>query len=460
MQKEKAYLAQPNYMPLTMGQKIMYVSQKFCMRKSVVDICTMLHFDCEMDPRLLMQAIQLGITRNESSFVRLHKVGKEIMQYIYQGAAEPIIVMDYTGKTEEELNTDLEKWSKVPFPHGSMDCQLYRCRFIKKPNGFYGVYFCVSHLAFDAYALMMMASDIAAIYVALRDGTALPVYKGDYVKLCQQDIARQSSEKYKQDVDYFVKEVFGTQEPYGVRICPARQKRVKGTPRIQSMDILHADAYHVNCKIPAALNQRINEQAAKMRISPLSFYLLGVRSYLSSVNEKTQDVMFPLAAARRATLLEKRSGGTRVLANNIRMQFDGKIPIHQAIAGIAEKEAATLKHMNIVLTDADDQFRKNNGIPIDLTGFYCMSMTYNPYSVILPEGIKAHLTLHCTGAQSQATYLSIMALDDSGDLVANYDCKKAQVEPGTAEKMHAYMLKSITYALDHPDDALETLSNL
>lgn len=168
---------EPTYYKLTTAQNIMYVSQKFSLNKAIVDINTMLHFECEIDEKLLMQALYMALMRNESSRVRLHKVGKEVKQYLTEQAPDPIIVMDYSSRTDAELDADLNTWSKTPFPHNSMDTQLYVIRMIKKPNGFWGLFFCVSHLAFDAYTLMAIASDAMRIYVALRDGGIIPKYK-------------------------------------------------------------------------------------------------------------------------------------------------------------------------------------------------------------------------------------------------------------------------------------------
>lgn len=98
---------EPTYYKLTTAQNIMYVSQKFSLNKAIIDINTMLHFECEIDEKLLMQALYMALMRNESSRVRLHKVGKEVKQYLTEQAPDPIIVMDYSSRTDAELDADL-----------------------------------------------------------------------------------------------------------------------------------------------------------------------------------------------------------------------------------------------------------------------------------------------------------------------------------------------------------------
>ena len=81
--------------PLTSPQQMLFLSQKYSYKKSIVDICTMLHFEAEIDQNLMLQAINLAMLRNKSASIRLRKEGKAIKQYFSDKDSEPIIVMDY-----------------------------------------------------------------------------------------------------------------------------------------------------------------------------------------------------------------------------------------------------------------------------------------------------------------------------------------------------------------------------
>lgn len=452
---------EPTYYPLTAAQQINYVSQKYCLKKSIVDICVMLHFECEIDRDLLLQSVYLAMMRNQSSSVRLHKVGKEIMQYVSDAAPEPVIVMDYSDRTDEELEKDLNMWSQKPFPNKSMDTQLYSIRLIKKPNGFYALYFCVSHLAFDAYALMATASDTMKIYVALRDGTSIPKTKGNYLRLCETDWEFQKSEKRQKCIEYWRNEVFAT-EPLYTAVEPTKMKPAKKNPRTtQDVNILHNKAYHVNYTLKADIVNRVNEVAIGMNISPQCFYLLAIRSYLSSVNNDQDDVMILNTVARRATLLQKRSGGTRVLGIPFRMNFENKTTtVKEALNGISTLQAGYFAHSDLLITDIIGEYFNERFKKGELDGYHTVNFTYNPYSIALPEGIKARLTTYSTGAGSMPIYLSVMALDDSGDLNFNYDCMEVYTTPDTSRKMHEHITKVLNAMVDNPDMTLLDLNKV
>ena len=450
----------PTYYPLTTAQQIMYVSQKYSFKKSIVDVCTMLHFDCEIDPNLMLQAIHVAMLRNQSSRVRLHKVGKEIMQYLSERAPEPVIVMDYSDRTQEELDADLDLWSRTPFPNGSMDVQLYSIRLIREPSGFYGLYFCVSHLAFDAYALMSTASDMCRIYIALRDGTPIPKAKGDYLKCCETDWEYNKSPKKEKALAFWRDEVYTT-EPMFTSVTGAPPK--KGLRVGKSVDIINSSAYHVNYPISAELVSKVNARAKELGVSPQCFYLLAVRSYLSRTNGNEEDVTVCNTVARRATILQKHAGGTRVLALPFRMNFPSDTPLEDALKQMYHLQAKYYSHSDLLITDINDLAYNKFGIMKKKGGFTSyatMSLTYNPFSVSLPEGMKAHLTTYSNGANSMAIYLSIMALDDSGALNCNYDCMESFTKPDTAQKVHTQILKALEAMSSGDSMTLGDLNNL
>lgn len=450
---------EPTYYKLTTAQNIMYVSQKFSLNKAIVDINTMLHFECEMDEKLLMQALYMALLRNESSRVRLHKVGKEVKQYLTEQAPEPIIVLDYSSRTDAELDADLNTWSKTPFPHNSMDTQLYVIRMIKKPNGFWGLFFCVSHLAFDAYTLMAIASDAMRIYVALRDGDAIPKYKGDYIRMCESDWEMYENGKIKENYEFWKNEVF-FEEPAYTELDPEKPLRDKGKRTGKTINILNGSAVHYNYIMPAAINTRVLERAAEMHVSPQCFYLLAIRSYLSKTTNDETNVVVVNTVARRANLLQKRSGGTRVLGNPFPMFFPNDTKVKDALTRMAAIQAKLYAHYDILCEKIMREiFKEKWGTP-DMHGYIPIGITYNPYSVQLPEGIKARITTYSTGANTLNCYLSIMALDDSGDLNFNYDCCNYATTPETAGKMHAHITKALEAIVSNPEMTLIELNRL
>lgn len=450
---------EPTYYPLVAAQEMLYFSQKYSFNKAIVNISSMTHLDCEVDAALMLQAITLGMMRNQSSAVRLHKVGKKVMQYISAQAPDPVIVMDYTGRTEEELERDLQSWSRTAFPNSSMDTQLYSVRLIKKPNGFYGVFFCVSHLAFDAYALMATASDILDIYTALRDGTAIPKAKGDYLALCQKDWDYGTSQRHEDDMKFW-NEIFDT-EPLFSPVDTAKMKQDKDARTGFNTNILNSKAFHVNRPLSKELADRVNGLAAQLKVSPQCCYLLAFRSYLSKIRDDQDDIILNNTVARRATLLQKRSGGTLVMALPFRMNLDNKTTsVEEALLELNRLQKLYYAHSDASIMETLGLLRDKFHNTKSMHGYTSTSLTFNPYKPATPDGIVTRTTNYCNGAATTPLYLSIMALDDSGNLNCNYECMDAFTTPDTALAVHEQLLKALDAMTANPAMKLIELNHL
>lgn len=255
--------------------------------KSLVNICIMLHYDFDADPELIQKSAKLALKRNVSSTTRLCKTkDKKIMQYFYDDEPDEIKTVDFTGETPEELEIVLDKESKKPFPHNSMDIQLYRAMIIKKPDGKYGIYFCVSHLAFDAYALMEMASDMLYIYRCLRDGEELREYKCDPISLIAKEKEYLTSPKRKEDADYFIEEAKKDGGATYTSINGKSKAQLKKGKKYGTMvNVFAPQSRHVNKLIPKEIANAINDRALENKVSPQVYHLLAWRAALSKACE-------------------------------------------------------------------------------------------------------------------------------------------------------------------------------
>ncbi|MCQ2446537.1 MAG: hypothetical protein MJ141_06625, partial [Clostridia bacterium] len=186
----------------------------------------------------------------------------------------------------------------------------------------------------------------------------------------------------------------------------------------------------------------------------------AVRSMLSKNTNDETDVMIMSTVARRANLLQKRSGGTRVLANPLPMFYPNDMLVKDALNKMATTQMDLYAHYEVLCDEIiRKQFKEKWGTP-EMHGYASMSITYNPYAVQLPEGIKAHLTTYGTGANTMNCYLTIMALNDSGDLNFNYDCCNYATTPDSARKMHEHITKALKAIVENPEMTLIELNRL
>lgn len=454
---------QPTLYPLTYSQQTMYLNLKYSFgRKQIVNISTIMHIDAEVDVNLLLQASYMAIIRNKAAATRLRKVGKEIKHYYSEQAPEPILVLDYSDRTQEEFDEAVTRFSATPFPNNALDTQLYRLWLLKKPDGFWGVHLCVNHIAFDAFALMMTASEILKIYVCLRDNKPIPPSKCDPIACIEKEYEYMQSERRKKDMAFWNNDpdAFGTEPLYTTVNGKNDGDYIKGKRFGKTLKLGRTRGAHKNYKIPKELVDRVNELAVKLGVSSQSLYLLAARSYLSKTNENREDVTIYVNTARRSTIVQKHAYGTRVHGLPFRFNFPNILTFTEAAAKIHAIQLKYFAHVNANTLEVVDLFHKKFNVPA-LEGYATLYFTFQPYFLSLEDvDLPVRLTIHSNGACAMPLYLTVMALDNSGELTCIYDHSIQFLKPGVAYAFHKHLLKALYTATQDPDITLAELNKL
>ncbi len=420
-----------------------------------------MHFDCDMNLVLLHQAIYLGLCRNKSTFTRIRKVDKKPLQYFTSQPPEQIEMLDYSNSTDAELEADINKWSRTAFPNNSRDVQLYKVRLIKKPDGKYCASFVVSHLAFDAYSLMVMASDILSCYKALRNGTPIEPSKIDPITTVTEDQEYLTSEKKKADLEFWENEYKEQPEPQYVNLLPRgsngyfKGKRVgKGTALIGD------DARYYQRRLSKERVDKINELASKFRVSPFVLFLIAIRNkHLLSVNK--EDDFYPLVTmARRASLKQKRSSGTRVMGIPIRMKFSNDMTFEEACIYWQGRMNSYMKHCNLPIMEIEPFMRKYYSDKKLSNSYHAFNVTYNPYFVASDDDIPVHFNMYSNGGNTMPVYLTIMSVDNSGELLFNYDYMLKFYKESNVEDLHNYIERFFDKVCENPKLTLNELFDI
>lgn len=218
---------------------------------------------------------------------------------------QPIEIVDFSDASEEELKSYLKKEGTTAFPNKSFDTPLYKIKYIIKPDEKRGVYFVVSHMILDAFALIFMTEDAFTIYEALRDGRPLPKPFLSGLSLLNKEREYLESSECKRDLNFW-DEVF-KDEPLYNSLLPAGPKdydRNKRTGNQTYIGLKNKSDSWIG-KIPAEFVEKTAKFAKKHEVSMQSLYMLPIRNAHSRANNFSEDIMFNNILAQRSTLLEK-----------------------------------------------------------------------------------------------------------------------------------------------------------
>lgn len=445
--------------PLTVAQKFHLYYQKFCPKKQVVNIGTSLTIETELDWKELKQAIYKAYERCESMRLRFaeDKEGN-CYQYVVDKEERDIEFRDFSGGTMEEAEAVMKSWTEVPFKR--QDSPMNRIVMIKMPDGYNGIYLLVDHLTMDAQSLICFMKDIIELYCnAKYEGVPYPKDMTSYIAQLEKDLAYEAGCKAKDRDAEFFHELIESSEPIYNGIDGTwkldQEKKHTENPKLRA-------AVNVSDSVDSALDifhleaeptKRLMAFCEKYHVSLACLLLMGLRTYFQKMNGN-DDVSINSAIARRATLLEKKSGGTRIHSFPFRTIIPEDKTFLEGIYIIRDKQNEMFRHANY---DPVAYFAYRNQVYHTQNGrtYEPMSLTYQPMT--LQEkgldklgGIRYKTKWYPNGATTQAMYLTVMHRPDDNGLDFNFEHQVKAVSRQKLEYMYYYLCKIMFKGIENP----------
>lgn len=465
MTKRKGY---PVY-PLTNAQKFHLFYQSFCPKKEVVNIGTSLTIGMELDVDVLRESIYKAYDRCESMRIRFaqDKEGNWY-QYIVDKEEREIEYVDFTGKTMEEANQIMTEWTRVPFKQ--IDSPMNRTVIIKTPDGFMGTYNLVDHMTMDAQSLIYFLTDVIELYCNAKfEGVPYPKDMASYVEQLQKDLAYEAGCKAKdRDAEFFQKLIEESEPIYNGINGPQKlqlERERCGNPELRaavnaSREVDSAlDIFHLE----AEPTERLMKFCEEQHISLTVLLLMGLRTYFQKMNGN-DDFSINTAIARRATLKEKKSGGTRIHSFPFRTIIPKEKTFMEGLCEIRDKQNEYFRHANYNPTDYFAYRAKTYPVGPGQT-YEPMSLTYQPLSMkkeglTKAEGIQYKTKWYPNGATTQAMYLTVMHRTDDNGLDFNFEHQVASVSKNELEYMYYYLCKIMFKGIENPNLTIGDIINL
>ena len=445
--------------PLTAAQKFHFFYMNFCPKKEVVNVGTSLTIEYELNIDVLRQAIYKAYERCDAMRLRFayDKKEEQWYQYIVEKEDREIEYVDFSGKTMEEAEEIMTSWTRVPFKRE--DSPMNRLVIIKTPDGNQGIYLLGDHLTLDAQSLICFLKDVIEIYCnAMYEGVEYPKEMRSYIEQLEKDLAYEAGSKAQErDREYFHKLIEQSEPIFnGIDGPRALEEERKSNPKARAAQCVSGsvdsalDIFHLEEEPTARLMKFCEEQ----HISLQCLLIMGIRTYLQKMNGN-DDVSINVAYARRATLTEKKSGGTRIHSFPFRTIISEDMTFLEGIHAIRDAQNETFRHTNF---DPVEYFAyRAKTYPVEPGKTYePMSLTYQPMT-LKEKGlnqlgdIKYKTKWYPNGATTQAMYLTVMHRPEDNGLDFNFEHQVQAVSRETLEYFYYYMCKIMFKGIERPN---------
>ena len=448
MRKRKGY----KVYPLTVAQKFHLYYLPFCPSAAVLNIGTSLTIEIDIDWDILAKSINKAYARSEGMRIRFAQDKEGTWyQYVVDPEEKEIEFVDFTDKTMEEAEATMQQWTTVPFKMA--DSPLTRVVMIKMPDGFNGVYFLGHHMIVDAQSLICFLKDIIELYCNEKyEGVPYPTEMTSYIEQLEKDLAYEAGSKaQKRDIEYFQKEIEKSEPIYsGIH---GRDKLEAAREMFKNPEL--RSAFNASDDTKSALDifhleeeptKRLMDFCEKYHVSLACLLLMGLRTYFQKMNG-FEDVSINNAIARRATLKEKKCGGTRIHSFPIRTVFPEDMKFIDGVYAIRDKQNEIFRHAY-----------RSKIYPQPHAGltYEAMSLTYQPLT-LKEKGlndigdIRYKTKWYPNGTCPQAMYLTVMHRPEDNGLDFNFEHQIKAVSREELEYLYYYLCKIMFKGTENPD---------
>lgn len=446
--------------PLTAAQKLHFYYQQYCPKKQVLNIGTSLTIQQSLDFHALKEAVYQAYARCESMRLRFTRDEEgNVYQYIADREERDIEFFNFAGWQECHAQDKMKEWTSVPFER--FDSPLNRVVMIITPDGFQGIYLLVDHMTMDAQSLILFLKDVIEIYASQKyEGFDYPKSMSSYLAQLERDLAYEAGSKaYKRDVDFF-EELIGSSEPifnsiFGPSQLEQEKKlQKKKTQRAVTVVSDNVDANIVTFELEADPSERLLRFCEEHHVSMVCLLMMGLRTYLQKVNDN-DDVSIVTTVARRATLEEKRCGGTRIHCFPFRTIVDKKDTFMEGLLKIRDGQNKIFRHANYDPTAyyqyRNQQYKLKPGQTYEPLSLTYQPMTLNTKGLDRLQNIQYKSAWYSNGVAAHALYLTVMHRAEDNGMNFNFEHQTGVVSYEKLQELYYYLGRIMFKGIEHPD---------
>ena len=457
--------------PLTAAQRLHFYTLKYCPKKQVLNIGTSLTIKEDISFDILKESIYEAYSRCEAMRLRfVTDLDGNVMQYVADKEERDIELYDFSGYTMKEAELKMREWTETPFERENSP--LNKVVMIITPDNYKGIYLLVDHMTMDAQSLIVFLRDIIEIYCYKRyEGIEYPKEMYSYIKQIEKDLEYESGSKaqYK-DREYFKKLIEESEPIYndidGIeRLLEERHRRGNDNIRNVTNVSNNVDANITVFSLEEYPSHLLLKFCEENKIPMVCLLMMALRTYLQKFNNQ-DDVSIMSTVARRATLSEKKSGGTRIHCFPCRTIVSKRETFMDGIKKIRYAQNSLFRHANFNPVEYLN-YRTNfyNNEPGQT--YEPLSLTYQPLTMketnkknrhaVSFDNIDYKTNWYSNGVCAHALYLTVMHRSNDNGLDFNFEYQTGRVTPEKLQYMYYYICRILFEGINNPYKTIEEI---
>lgn len=445
--------------PLTAAQKLHYYSQRFCPKKQLLNIGTSLTIQQSLDFGALKSAVYQAYDRCESMRLRFAEDEEgNVWQYVADREERDIEFFDFTGWEGWAAEFKMREWTSIPFER--YHSPLNKVVMIITPDGFQGIYLLVDHMTMDAQSLILFLKDIIEIYCNMKyEGIEYPKEMSSYIRQLEKDLAYEAGSKaQKKDAEFFEKLISSSEPVFNSFFGPMKLEAERVETKNPALRAATNTSTNVEANIElfeleAEPSARLLKFCEERHISMVCLLMMGLRTYLQKENGN-DDVSITTTVARRATLSEKKSGGTRIHCFPFRTIVKETDTFLEGLKIIRDGQNQIFRHANYDPTAyyayRSKYYKLTPGQTYEPVGLTYQPLTTKDKGLDRLGNIQYKSAWYSNGVAAHALYLTVMHRAQDNGLNFSFEHQMGAINYEGIQKIYYYMCRILFKGIENP----------
>ena len=448
------------YYPLTAAQKMHHDWIQKYRTQQVSGVSVVASLQAPLDFGLLKKCLQLEFERYGCMRIRFTKPDEngDVEQYIVKKETRDIPFKDLSGMSLAEADQMMQQWAYETFEGDNIPmCDV---TMVKLPEGYNGFFIHMDHRLIDSCGLVVMINDLMQLYTHYKFGSAYPEDLAVFEDVLDKDLKRANNEKrFAKDKKFWDDQLDALGEPlYSDIQGPAvleEARKLHGNKALRAADIELKNLF-VQVKdyyLEPEPTRNLIAFCMNHQLSMTNLLLLGIRTYLSKVNDGQEDITIENFISRRSTHDEWTSGGSRTIMFPCRTVIPADMDFLAAAYEIQNVQNRIYMHSNYDPALIWEELRKRYHTPENTTYESCY-LTYQPMPVKMDNphlvNIPQHSKWFANGAATKKMYLTV-SHTGSGEMNFSFHYQTAHLQEHDMELLYYYMMRILFKGIAEPD---------
>ena len=216
------------------------------------------------------------------------------------------------------------------------------------------------------------------------------------------------------------------------------------------VEILACEAWSELGEIPKEDVEKFNDFIKDFKLPSMqTLFQVALHTFLSKMNNGEEDISTYHNIARRSTIEEKKTGGTRAQTLCYRNILDKNTTFLDACHQLLSKQNEIYRHADLNSLEMLKMQKSILNIK-ENEGYYSVSMSFQLIPMKIKENLEIETKWYSNGAVAIMLYINIMDGDGTGGLKCYYEYMSNHINADKIKELHESMVKIILMGCHNP----------